>query len=131
MIFLDSNIISYYFSDIGNVKRNLHQSIMGDAIICTTILNVYEIVKGFRWKNNKRRETEFVDFIKNVVVISFDDKVVDIAASIYASLRKKGITIGDSDILIAAIVIANNGTLVTSNTKHFENIEQLKVENWV
>ena len=37
--------------------------------------------------------------------------------------------IRNSDILIAAIVIANNGTLVTNNTKHFVNIEQLKVVN--
>jgi len=60
-----------------------------------------------------------------------DAHAINIATEIYADLRKRGITIGDVDIFIAAIVIANNGTLITNNTKHFENIEQLKVANWI
>jgi predicted nucleic acid-binding protein len=35
------------------------------------------------------------------------------------------------DIMIAAIVTKNNGTLVSNNTKHYEDIEQLKLVNWV
>jgi tRNA(fMet)-specific endonuclease VapC len=50
---------------------------------------------------------------------------------LYSSLRKSGKTIGDADILIAAIVIKNNGTLVSNNTKHYEAIEELKLINWI
>jgi len=64
-------------------------------------------------------------------VLTIDDLVIEIASDIYADLRKNGITIDEGDILIAAIVIANNGTLVTNNTKHFGNIKQLKVVSWV
>jgi tRNA(fMet)-specific endonuclease VapC len=39
--------------------------------------------------------------------------------------------IGDADILIAAIVIRNEGTLVSNNTKHYEGIKQLKLINWI
>jgi len=49
---------------------------------------------------------------------------------LYSNLRKAGKTIGDADILIAAIVIKNEGTLVSSNTKHYQNIKQLKLINW-
>ena len=34
------------------------------------------------------------------------------------------------DLFIAATAIYNDLTLVTNNTKHFENIPLLKLENW-
>lgn len=42
----------------------------------------------------------------------------------------KGIRIEDMDLLIAATPIYNELTLVTNNTKHFENVPNLKIENW-
>ena len=41
-----------------------------------------------------------------------------------------GIRIGDMDLMIAATAIYNDLTLVTNNTKHFENMPNLKLENW-
>jgi predicted nucleic acid-binding protein len=41
----------------------------------------------------------------------------------------QGITIGNSDILIAGIAIANDFTLVTNNEKHYESIRNLGIEN--
>ena len=32
---------------------------------------------------------------------------------------------------IAGVAIANNLTLVTNNTKEFERIKELKLENWI
>jgi tRNA(fMet)-specific endonuclease VapC len=58
-------------------------------------------------------------------------KVINIASDLYADLRKAGKTIGDADILIAAIVIKNRGILITNNKKHYEGIEGLKFENWL
>ena len=131
MIFLDSDIISYYFIDKFDVKEKIRNALRSGEIICTTSVNVYEMLKGFRWKNNLQRENELFRLLVFIEVHSLSNDVINIAADIYADLRRNGITIGDSDILIAAIVIANNGTLVTNNTKHFGNIKQLKVVNWV
>jgi tRNA(fMet)-specific endonuclease VapC len=39
--------------------------------------------------------------------------------------------IGINDSLIAAHVMSLEGTLVTNNTKHFEKVAGLVVENWV
>jgi tRNA(fMet)-specific endonuclease VapC len=49
-------------------------------------------------------------------------------ARLYAQreLRK----IGNRDLLIAAIALANRATLVTRNLKHFRPIPGLKLENW-
>ena len=131
MIFLDTNIISYYLNGDKAVTKEILNLFDEDINICITAVNVYEVLKGFRWKKNKQFENKFNALLNHLQVYTIDDTAIDIASKLYAILRKKGISIGDADILIAAIVVANNGTLVTNNIKHFENIEQLKVVNWV
>jgi tRNA(fMet)-specific endonuclease VapC len=44
-------------------------------------------------------------------------------------LENKGIQIGD-DVLIAAYCIKHNLPLVTNNTKHFKDIDNLQTINW-
>jgi tRNA(fMet)-specific endonuclease VapC len=131
MIFLDTDIISYYFNANVKIKEKLLAIIDNDENISTTVINVYEILKGFRWRNNKRKENQFKEFLEDVIVFSIDDDVINIASDLYSNLRKNGKTIGDADILIAAIVIKNKGTLVSNNKKHFEDIQQLKLINWL
>ncbi|MDR0403786.1 MAG: type II toxin-antitoxin system VapC family toxin [Treponema sp.] len=131
MIFLDTNIISYYFNANNKVKEKIMEAVDDDEEICTTVINVYEILKGFRWKNNKRKEKQFIEFLEDIVVFGIDDDTINIASDVYAQLRKKGKTTGDADIFIAAIVIKNNGILISNNTKHYENIEQLSLMNWL
>ena len=64
-------------------------------------------------------------------LITLDDSVIGLATDIYADLREKGITIGDADILIAAIVIKNNGKLISNNMKHYKDIKKLELINWL
>lgn len=47
------------------------------------------------------------------------------------TLEKQGNPISALDLLIAAIAIAHDLILVTNNTKEFERIPNLKIENWV
>jgi len=131
MIFLDTNIISYFFKANDKIKEKIIETIDNDGIICTTVINVYEIFKGFRWKNNENKEKQFKEFLEELTIFTIDNDVIDIAANIYSNLKKIGKVTGDADILIAAIVIKNNGTLVSNNTKHFEDISQLRLINWI
>ena len=131
MIFLDTDIISYYFNSNKNVLDNLLEAIDNNKDVCTTVINVYEIQKGFKWKHNHLKLDRFNDFLNDITVHTIDDEVINIASDTYAKLRKAGKTIGDADILIASIVMKNKGVLITNNIKHYENIELLKIENWV
>ena len=131
MIFLDTNIISYYFNANKKIKEKILEIIDNDENICTTVINIYEILKGLRWKNNEKKEKQFKEFLEDVTIFSIDNDAIDIASDLYSNLRKNGKTTGDADILIAAIVIRNEGTLVSNNTKHYEDINQLKLINWI
>ncbi|GHU53286.1 hypothetical protein FACS1894200_13840 [Spirochaetia bacterium] len=60
-----------------------------------------------------------------------DTGTAEIAARIYADLKKRGLLIEDADILIAAFCIQNDYILVTNNSKHFKNIGNLNSINWM
>ena len=53
-----------------------------------------------------------------------------ICGQIRAQLQKLGTLIGSYDLQIAAIALANNLILVTHNTREFERVEGLKLEDW-
>ncbi|NJL13295.1 MAG: type II toxin-antitoxin system VapC family toxin [Microscillaceae bacterium] len=46
-------------------------------------------------------------------------------------LKKPGKMIGEIDMLIASTALAHEMVLVTRNTKHFQRIENLQLENWI
>jgi tRNA(fMet)-specific endonuclease VapC len=46
-------------------------------------------------------------------------------------LEVDGTIIGSNDMLIASIVLAHDGILVTHNTKEFRRISGLKIDDWV
>ena len=48
-----------------------------------------------------------------------------------ARLRKIGRTIDDFDLLIGSTAVELNLTIVTNNVAHFENISNIKLENWI
>ena len=52
------------------------------------------------------------------------------AAHVYDDLRAQRIRVGAMDVRIAAIVIANQMTLLTRNTVDFERIPNLAFEDW-
>ncbi len=49
---------------------------------------------------------------------------------ILARLTSAGTSIGASDLQIAAIALANNLILVTHNTREFERVDGLQLEDW-
>ena len=64
-------------------------------------------------------------------ILPATENAMEIAADIYADLRKAGQLIDDIDIIIAGIAISNNLVLVTHNRSHFERIDGLKIEDWL
>jgi tRNA(fMet)-specific endonuclease VapC len=48
-----------------------------------------------------------------------------------ARLKTKGTIISDLDLFNGATAIVNNMIMVTRNTKEFERLENIKIENWI
>ena len=63
-------------------------------------------------------------------VLDFDCEDARMAGQLRAALAKAGTPIGPYDILIAGQAKARGLILITRNTKEFERIDGLSVENW-
>ena len=61
---------------------------------------------------------------------SIDSAAIEFYGKIRSDLERKGLPIGANDYFIAAITRANNGVLVTNNTREFSRIEGLALEDW-
>jgi tRNA(fMet)-specific endonuclease VapC len=59
-------------------------------------------------------------------IIAFDNE----SATIFKQLRKDYPRLGTMDLKIAAIALAKGATLLTRNRADFENIANLKIEDW-
>jgi tRNA(fMet)-specific endonuclease VapC len=62
----------------------------------------------------------------NIAVVDFEAK----AAAEFERLKQMKLRMGTMDLKIAAIVLANNATLLTRNSSDFGKIPGLKIEDW-
>lgn len=129
--FLDTNIISYALKDSKSNIWDKLRTIPSTNIAIPTIV-LAEIEYGSRKSNNyKKTHDLYFQFISTFEIFPFCGyKMEEAYGKIRADLEKKGEPIGGNDLLIAAMAMAENGILVTHNTKEFNRINGLKVEDW-
>lgn len=127
---IDTDILSMFMKNNNNVVENFRIHFNNFDSPCFSILTYYEILSGLKYKDSKKQLSQFLDFMKNCVLLNLNNESIEYSSNIYAALRKKGMIIDDVDILIAGICMANDLVLVTNNNKHYSNIDGLKIENW-
>ena len=114
---------------MGNVADRLLMQSPSDIVVPSLV--IYELQVGIAKSDNPaKRMTQFDDLLQQVKIGNFTEKEAKVTALIRAELEKKGIPIGPIDTLIAGYAKANSGILVTRNTKEFERVEGLQIENW-
>ena len=69
-------------------------------------------------------------FLANFISLPFDDRAAEEYGRIRAQLARQGSLIGPKDLMIAAIALVNNATLVTHNTREFRRVSDLQVVDW-
>jgi len=60
----------------------------------------------------------------------FDNAAAEEAGRLRHGLEKRGEVIGPHDLQIAAIAVTQGWVMVTNNTKEFQRIPRLKLEDW-
>jgi len=128
---LDTNICIYIINKRPpEVFERFRQIELMQLYIPTIVIS--ELYFGLEKNQSHKRNGTFLEnFIAPLSVIGFSIEAAQHAATIRYQLRKQGTPIGAYDIQIAAIALAEDMVLLTNNTKEFERIEGLKLENWV
>jgi tRNA(fMet)-specific endonuclease VapC len=130
MYFFDTNICIYFLKGIFPELQKKVLSAQPDKIKIPSMVAA-ELIYGARKSEKAAETTEKVKrFLKPLQIIPFDEEAAFFYGDIRASLEKDGNTIGFNDMIIAATVLAHNGTLVTNNNGEFSRISGLNIENW-
>ncbi len=126
---LDTNIVIAFLSGNQAVADQL-KSHLPEVAISSPVLA--ELLYGARASARMSENIERLNqFLQIVDLVDFDQASAESYSRIRLSLRQKGLPTGEMDMLIAAVALANGALLVTHNTKHFENIESLALEDWL
>ena len=130
LYYLDTNVILDLIDRRTGVAERMKATYQEHELRMSDIV-YYEVLRGFKYRNAMKKFSVFMNFCKNIHIDFQTKESLEIAADNYAYLTQKGITIGDDDILIGSLAIANNAVMVTNNTKHFESLPHIRLENWV
>ncbi len=103
---------------------------IGDVAISTITLAELQFGVSHSSQPDQNREA-LNSFIIPLEITPFDEAAAVCHGRIRAYLQARGITIGAMDMLIAAHAQSLSSTLVTNNTKEFERIPDLPLENWI
>ena len=130
-IMLDTNICIYIIKNRPqNVKKRFETFDVG--MLCISSITVSELMYGvyksqYVAKNLKALES----FLMPFEILPYDYEAATAYGKIRADLERQGRIIGGMDMLIAAHALSLDMTIVTNNTKEFERVEGLRLENWV
>ena len=128
---LDTNICIYIIKrrPIEVLDRFKQHSLLDVAISTITLFELQFGVEKSQYR--KRAQSALEKFLQPLTVLVHDCSAAVEAAVIRGQLEKRGTPIGPYDLLIAGLAKSLNLILVTNNSKEFERIEGLQVENWV
>lgn len=130
-VFLDTDTLSAIMRQNQLVIPKAQAYLAQHSKFTFSIITRYEILRGLKAKSANKQLQTFEYFCVNNIILPLTDEVIFQASDIYAELRRKGITIGDADILIAALAMVNSIAVITNNQSHFCHISGLTVYNWL
>lgn len=127
---LDTNIVIYVIKHKPAEVRERFNGVFSQ--ICVSSITVAELVYGA--ENSAQPEHNLMvveNFLSRLQVLDYGTDAAIQYGNIKAYLKKLGQLISDNDLHIAAHARSKGLIIVTNNTKEFNRVPALQVENWV
>jgi len=127
---IDTDISSYMMKRSNRfVLERLQTVAVSD--LCMSAVTKSELMFGVEISPRQQKNQASLDeLLQYVEVLDYPADAALDYAQIRAHLKMRGTMIGTNDLLIAAPARYLGLTLVTNNTREFERVPQLKIENW-
>lgn len=135
MLLLDTNICIAALKGercvLAKLVQNVGRIYLGMLVVTELQFGIEKLAFAHGNHAQKRRANlqHFIDTTDGIVELS--SNVIPIYARIRADLEALGTSIGPHDLWIAAQAIYEGATLVSANTREFERIPRLRLQNWL
>ena len=101
-----------------------------EQIVLCSIVKAEMYFGAKRSHNPAKTRAEQDEFLALFQSLPFDDDAAEFYSDIRAELALRGTPIGPNDLMIAAIALANQLTLITHNVREFSRVTGLQLEDW-
>jgi len=126
---LDTDIAIYVIKNRPAAARVRFQQNQGR--LCVSAVTVMELMYGAEKSAQAERNLRDIEgFIGRLHVLSYDEQAAFHTAQIRAELEKAGTPIGAYDQMIAGHARACGLIIVTNNTREFQRVSGVRMENW-
>ncbi|HRJ51560.1 MAG TPA: type II toxin-antitoxin system VapC family toxin [Candidatus Thiothrix moscowensis] len=128
---LDTNICIYLIKrKPPEVLQRFRQLQPGSVFISSVTTS--ELYYGAQKSQRVQTNLEALNnFLLPFRIVDYDESATFLYGELRADLEKRGQPIGSLDMMIAAHALSLDVPLVTNNTKEFERVKGLKLDNWV
>ena len=128
---LDTNICIYIIKNKPSYVRDKFKEYdIGD--LCLSSITVSELYYGvYKSQYIEKNLLALNSFLRPFNIVDYDLNASIEYGKIRASLEKSGNIIGGLDMQIAAHAKSLDMTLITNNTREFQRIENLVIDNWI
>ena len=129
---LDTNIVSYYLRrSSANMEAKLNQALR-DGHCAVSVISRAELRYGQAAMVAEDKRRGLIDgFLSRIPNLPWTTSAADHFGAFKSQLKREGTPIGELDTQIGAHAAAEGLILVTHNTRHFERIAGLKLEDWM
>ncbi len=127
---LDTNICSYIIRNRPITIRKKLQEIEKSHTVALSSIVVSELLYGVTKKESPKLMKIVSAFINNFIIYDYSKISAQSYATIRTNLEKKGKIIGANDLLIASHALSLGAILVTNNSREFERVKDLILEDW-
>ena len=130
-VMLDTNIVSYYLRRQSPVlHQRVKQGLLANEIVISSIVRAELRYGQALLAASDIRHTLIENLLPEIPTLDWGKQAADYYGKLSAQLKKQGTPIGELDTQIAAHALATGLTLITHNTKHFERVPGLKMQDW-
>lgn len=127
---LDTDICIYIInSRPPHVLARFRQERIGE--IGVSSITAAELAYGVEKSGSEKNRLALEKFLAPLEILAFDEDAFRHYGRLRADLERRGQPIGAMDMLIAAHALALGCTLVSNNTREYERVQGLHLENWV
>ena len=127
---LDTNICIYIINEQpAQVLLRVIQA--GRESLAISTVTVAELAFGVAKSTRADSRAKLENFLSKFPILDWDQEAAWVYGNVRKTLDAKGQRIGERDLLLACQALALDATMVTNNTREFERVEGLKLENWV
>jgi tRNA(fMet)-specific endonuclease VapC len=133
MYLLDTNMLSEVIKKTPNKTFIKKLGAIPSPAIFTATICVMELRYGAMKRGTPSDFWQMIEqrILSKVRILTFSYNEAIKAGELIHQLYSMGQPIGLEDIMIGSIALCNGLTMVSANTKHFQKIPDLRVENWL